>query len=146
MDGRYLHRPDRPPRVRPVPITDGGAGALIASGQVRLFGWSLQNTAAAGNTLVIKDNTANSGLTLITIPIAASSFNVSMPAQPGVIAEIGLFAIAGAASITGVVYIEDESEVGYGRREQRDYAEVEVGTGGEGITDLSGGIPHRHLA
>lgn len=147
MDAKHSHRPYDRLRVRPVqlPTTNiGTAGGLIVAGRVRLFGWNLQDTSGSANLIHLQDNTQSGGLSVCSVPIPASTYATSMPSEPGVLFELGIWAYALGNSVHGRLYVSDVSDIGYGGREDDELAELEALASGQGIKVIPGRGPYGH--
>lgn len=89
----------------PVPLPAAGAGGLVESGQMAVFGGSLINTAAGAATVTVYDGVDAKGgqIAQVTVP-AAANFQWSLP-RAGVLLEMGLFVVVAGGVVTGTLYV-----------------------------------------
>lgn len=89
----------------PVGLPPGGAGGLVESGQLILFGGSLLNAGTVAGHVNLFDGMDAKGTLIVQLDIAAgASAQLSIP-RAGIFCEIGLFAVVTAGTITGPVYV-----------------------------------------
>lgn len=89
----------------PVPAPSAGAGGLVESGQLALFGGSLNNTAATAATVTLFDGMdAKGGQVAIMIIPATSTFQLNLP-RAGVLLEMGLFMVVTGGVAVGTLYV-----------------------------------------
>lgn len=102
-------------------VTVGAAvgDETVWTGRGVLYGWSLTNASTTAATVTIFDGSTSGGQLLATIPVPASSTVNSGPNAPGLRVKVGLDTHQAGASVTGVVYVADASEIGPGRAPHR---------------------------
>lgn len=89
----------------PVPAPVAGTGGLVESGQLALFGGSLQNTATTAATVTLFDGMDAKGGQVAIMSIAASStFQLNLP-RAGVLLEMGLFMVVTGGVVVGTLYV-----------------------------------------
>ena len=89
----------------PVGLPPAGAGGLIETGQLILFGGSVQNTGTAAATLTLYDGADAKGTPIAVHVIAAGTDRQITLPRAGVLCEIGLFCTVTGATVTGTVYL-----------------------------------------
>lgn len=89
----------------PVGVPLGGAGGLVETGQLILFGGSFDNVSTNAAVVQLLDGGDAKGTLVAKFIIPASSqFQLSLP-RAGVLCEIGLFSIVTGGSLAGTAYI-----------------------------------------
>lgn len=89
----------------PVGLPPAGAGGLVETGQLILFGGSVQNTGTAAATLTIYDGADAKGTQLGVHIIAASTDRQITLPRAGVLCEIGLFVTVTGGVVVGTFYV-----------------------------------------
>lgn len=89
----------------PVGLPAAGTGGLIETGQLILFGGSVQNTATTAATLTIYDGADAKGTQLgVHVIPASTDRQITLP-RAGVLCEIGLFIVVTGGVVTGTFYV-----------------------------------------
>ena len=89
----------------PVSLPPAGAGGLVESGQLILFGGSFLNAGTVAGHVNLFDGADAKGTLIVQLDIAAgASANLNIP-RAGILCEIGLFAVVTAGTITGPAYV-----------------------------------------
>ena len=89
----------------PVALPPAGAGGLVESGQLILFGASLLNSGTVAGHVNLFDGMDAKGTLVTQLDIAAgASAQLNLP-RAGILCEIGLFAVVTAGVITGPLYV-----------------------------------------
>ena len=89
----------------PVGLPAAGTGGLVETGQLILFGGSVQNTATAAATLTIYDGADAKGTQVgIHVIPASSDRQITLP-RAGVLCEIGLFCTVTGGNVTGTFFL-----------------------------------------
>lgn len=89
----------------PVGLPPAGTGGLVETGQLILFGGSVQNTATTAATLTIFDGADAKGTQLGVHIIAAGTDRQIVLPRAGVLCEIGLFVTVTGGIVVGTVYL-----------------------------------------
>lgn len=89
----------------PIPAPAGGAGGLVESGQLTVYGGSLVNSGTAASTVTFLDGQDAKGGLIATLSVPASgTFQWSLP-RAGVSLEVGLWMVVTGGSVTGTLYV-----------------------------------------
>ena len=89
----------------PVGLPPAGTGGLVETGQLILFGGSVQNTATTAATLTIYDGADVKGTQLgVHVIAAGTDRQITLP-RAGVLCEIGLFVVVTGGVVVGTLYI-----------------------------------------
>lgn len=89
----------------PVGMPLGGAGGLVETGQLILFGGSFDNTSTNAAVVVLVDGADAKGTQIVKFTIPASSqFQLNVP-RAGILCEIGLFSTVTGGVLLGTAYV-----------------------------------------
>lgn len=88
-----------------VPLPTASGTGLLSGGRCILAGWSLQNTATTAGVITLVNGQDSSGMTIVTLGLAAAATDNGRPGITGVIMDVGLFYSVSTGTWKGAVFM-----------------------------------------